>query len=148
MTLSCPTWLGHRLGQLHAVKHGGVHLKWVRDPSTGHARHFYTGSSPLFEGVGSSNKHWWQAVEAPGAPRPWGCAGESHIVLLCPHPSYCLSGMHQDSLCQGYHILHTKHNRTSKKLDGINDNLEPVDTSAINPKNPTGFRMLLEFSSM
>ena len=32
MTLHCPTRLGHSLGQ-----HGVVHLKWIRDPSTGHA---------------------------------------------------------------------------------------------------------------
>ena len=50
MTLNCPTWLGHRLGQPHALKHGVVHLKWVRDPSAGHARQFHTGSDPLFRG--------------------------------------------------------------------------------------------------
>ena len=26
MTLHCPTWLEHSLGQLHAVQHGVVHL--------------------------------------------------------------------------------------------------------------------------
>ena len=45
-----PTQLGHSLGQLHAVQHGVVHLKWVRDPSAGHARQFHTGSDPLLQG--------------------------------------------------------------------------------------------------
>ena len=50
MTLNCPTWLAHRLGQLHAVQHGVVHLKWVKDPSASHARQFHTASNPLFRG--------------------------------------------------------------------------------------------------
>ena len=53
MTFHCPTWLGHSLSRLHAVQHGVVHLKWVRDPSARHARQFHTGSDPLLrEGEG------------------------------------------------------------------------------------------------
>ena len=96
MTLNCPRgtvlascwWCASKVGQ-------GP----IRGPCPAFL-HRFESTVPRGAGV-PENQH----CGGTGSATSRGCAGESHIDLLCLHLSYRLSGMHQDPLLSG--VLHT-----------------------------------------